>query len=62
MSRISQYRGEVAGLLAAWGLAVAVGMLLLGAYVGTAGRSWGTAASWPAGTGCCGSMAGGRRC
>jgi hypothetical protein len=43
-------RGDVAGLLAAWGLAVAAGMLLMAAYAAGPGDPGAPPARWPAGT------------
>lgn len=43
-------RGEIAGLLAAWGLAVAGGMLLMAAYAASPGEAGAPPVRWPAGT------------
>jgi hypothetical protein len=43
------HRGAVAGLLGAWGLAVAAGMLLMGAYAARPGDAGAVPARWPAG-------------
>ena len=45
------HRGNVGGLLAAWGCAVAAGMLLLAAYAAAPGDPGAPTVGWPAGTG-----------
>ena len=49
MSRSTLHRGGVAGLLGAWGLAVTIGMLLMGAYAASPGDVGAVPVRWPAG-------------
>jgi hypothetical protein len=50
LPRLTWHRGAGAGLLGAWGLAVAFGMLLLGAYAAVPGDPGAPPVCWPAGT------------
>lgn len=50
MPKATSSRGRLAVLLAAWGLAVVVGMLALTAYARRPGAAGAPAARWPAGT------------
>ena len=51
MPRLSRNRRDAAGLLAAWGVVVAIGMLLMGAYTARPGDPGSAPVRWPAGTG-----------